>query len=968
MYLLNTYTLRLESFVNAEPGSYAILSHRWAGEEASFQQVSDLHNLKTTGAEKVIKCCELARNDGYRYCWVDTVCIDKRASAELSEAINSMYRWYVESGVCYVYMNDVHASSGDHPDFEPEFKNSLWFTRCWTLQELLAPVELRFYNSTWKPLAVQQDAILNLINETTLIHVDAVYKRKQLWEFSIAERMSWASRRHATRVEDVAYSLLGIFDCNLPMLYGEGAKAFERLQEEIIRTNSDESIFAWHNDHVPSTASPGLLATSPAQFVTCRGIRASPMKEQYQSFLKGLFQDEEEVSEILDLYEKLRSMVKHFSGSLQGYVLTNQGLTAEVLLSKLDDIHYIVFLDVANTLEGDFDTFIGLYLASITSNSPNYKRVAYQGRHKWTGTWSELCSRHPQFTRIFVQHKGFKHNYRLRKQYGFWLQQEWQERLLDSTGGHSRDLFQHDLMTETFVVSPEPGLDHSRARPRSSLPSPRPSPSIGISDNRTSSHVPCGRCLVTATATSVSRYWSLENLRSQVGVLNGAEHVFDDSEPESNYVHTRTSRTRNHFPTPQVEASLLYRFKGELTSGKRSMEILTLKSDQTGPVVNIETMSEDLRAISLIQLGITKSYQPYCIVLANDCKSRTSDKQTLADAINTFETVIDDFLWSTPLERVDTKVSVAASRRRSSSLARYDDRRNLISSAANDQTVSHHVDVHAPYRGFFALNMPPHHSKSGHIWICRHLHEDDRNYMFHASYGWTAKLENIDIFPKMVWKFDFKRLKRPSHRSVSSRRSEIGLDENRYHFSTGTCTWSGDLPIFFDVDRLAKEHKIGCSCPDRIHYLGRHIRHDLSGSSETTSTHDLLVSGSRSIETFLQELSDLEGQESKVENRGRSTVRVLPPLSSSHNYAARVHSLDHHLTKGWVSGEDECGTLPMFIHQYRLQQTAADKWKGTTRNRAQSLARCELLKPDKTNWLPRVCQRLRRLPRRSVHA
>tara|TARA_R110002060_G_scaffold8496_7_gene12714 strand:+ start:158 stop:1858 length:1701 start_codon:yes stop_codon:yes gene_type:complete len=261
MWLLNVVTLVLEHFQDDRlvKGQYAILSHTWGEEELSFDTIHlDLARSKR-GYRKIVYACRQAVADGLKYAWVDTCCIDKRSSTELSEAINSMYRWYYNARICYAYLSDV--SSADDVLTERGLRSCRWFTRGWTLQELIAPPRLLFYNSDWEMLASRADIAEVLANIT---HVDqgVLEDRDELWQTSVAKRMSWASMRNTTREEDLAYSLLGIFDINMPLLYGEGSKAFKRLQEEIIRTwtRVDHSILAWDGK------SEGLLAISPAQF------------------------------------------------------------------------------------------------------------------------------------------------------------------------------------------------------------------------------------------------------------------------------------------------------------------------------------------------------------------------------------------------------------------------------------------------------------------------------------------------------------------------------------------------------------------------------------------------------------------------------------------------------------------------------------------------------------------------------
>lgn len=314
MWLINTETLLLEEFQKCPTGTYAILSHRWEEEELNFDEFRAGQSHDKKGYRKVLKCCEQARAQELDYAWVDTCCIDKRSSAELSEAINSMFRWYAEARECYVYMSDVSSSSdhigtnapkdGDHRlrggqggqhdplNFTTEhsqwdFMKSQWFTRGWTLQELLAPPEVYFFDHEWECLGNTRGLVKD-INATTGIDSDILLKRRPLREFSIAQRMSWAASRVTTRTEDIAYCLLGIFDVNMPLLYGEAEKAFSRLQEIILETSDDESIFAWTG--VDDRGS-GLLAPAPKAFALSRHIvcsRSRTGRPPYAFTNKGL--------------------------------------------------------------------------------------------------------------------------------------------------------------------------------------------------------------------------------------------------------------------------------------------------------------------------------------------------------------------------------------------------------------------------------------------------------------------------------------------------------------------------------------------------------------------------------------------------------------------------------------------------------------------------------------------------------
>ncbi|KAM5531965.1 hypothetical protein V8D89_014365 [Ganoderma adspersum] len=221
-------------------------------------------------SQKVREACAVARKNGYRYIWIDSCCIDKTSSSELSEAINSMYKWYDLAAVCYAYLADV--PPGTDPRAErSHFRRSRWFTRGWTLQELLAPRFVEFLSEDWAPIG-SKHTLVDLIETITKIDYKALLQHQgTLDKFSIAQRLSWAANRETTREEDRAYSLLGIFDINMPTLYGEGDRAFRRLQEQIMQRVPDQSLIAWGDVYLetrlpenpdPSDTRDTLLATA----------------------------------------------------------------------------------------------------------------------------------------------------------------------------------------------------------------------------------------------------------------------------------------------------------------------------------------------------------------------------------------------------------------------------------------------------------------------------------------------------------------------------------------------------------------------------------------------------------------------------------------------------------------------------------------------------------------------------------
>ncbi|KAI0433185.1 heterokaryon incompatibility protein-domain-containing protein [Xylaria sp. FL1042] len=278
MRLINTLTFKIHQFPGDSTEDYAILSHTWGEEECTLQDMENMEGMVTVGIkrrrgyDKIKFCCDQALNDGLDWAWVDTCCIDKTSTAELSEAINSMFRWYSNAKVCYAWLADV-TNQGD-------IASSRWFSRGWTLQELIAPKIVRFYSSNWTCLGLKSE-LSDVLQEITGID-KSVLSTGEFSRVCIAKRMSWAAKRTTTRIEDQSYSLMGILGVSMPLIYGEGKKAFMRLQQEILRVSDDQSLFAWgapkifpdmHNflmSWIPDMY--GLFADSPADFLTTHEI------------------------------------------------------------------------------------------------------------------------------------------------------------------------------------------------------------------------------------------------------------------------------------------------------------------------------------------------------------------------------------------------------------------------------------------------------------------------------------------------------------------------------------------------------------------------------------------------------------------------------------------------------------------------------------------------------------------------
>ncbi|KXL47497.1 hypothetical protein M433DRAFT_152814 [Acidomyces richmondensis BFW] len=279
---VNTLTLRDSTHIGGKPG-YAILSHTWGEQEVSFSDLADLDVAQQRqGFFKIYCTCAQAQSDLIQYAWVDTCCIDKSSSSELSEAINSMFQWYKNALVCYVFLEDVPGNcprlAGEDLAFPAAlrwietFEESRWFNRGWTLQELIAPDRVQFFGNRWNFIGSLAD-LIGRVTEITGIPRAILDHTRPINELSIAQRLSWAAKRETTREEDKAYCLFGILDVNMPLLYGEGSRAFRRLQEQLISQSTDQSIFAWEAPLGSGIPSDVLWAPSPDCFLNGSAIR-----------------------------------------------------------------------------------------------------------------------------------------------------------------------------------------------------------------------------------------------------------------------------------------------------------------------------------------------------------------------------------------------------------------------------------------------------------------------------------------------------------------------------------------------------------------------------------------------------------------------------------------------------------------------------------------------------------------------
>jgi len=372
---------------------YAIVSHKWGKDEDEVYLTDILHGTARAkkGFTKLASALDRARLDGLGYLWMDTCCIDKTSSAEMSEAINSMYEWYYNAKKCYAYLVDVSVDQPtdgnleayellrvlrsfrqaelselycrvdlaaeylpDASEFNRQFHQSEWFERGWTLQELLAPRELEFFNRDWKHIG---DRVRHqeLISKRTNIDVDYLTGVRSTEQASIATRMSWAASRKTTRKEDKAYCLMGLFLVSMPMLYGEGDRAFIRLQEEIMRHSDDQSLFAWATpSEAPDSKSSNVKAA--------RSTVAENVKHGLLADSPKAFADSHSVIPWSNIKEQ------------SPFVMTNLGLSIDLRLTKLEGNQYAAALECHQTFQ--HDKFLAVYLEKLDTGPDQYARVA----------------------------------------------------------------------------------------------------------------------------------------------------------------------------------------------------------------------------------------------------------------------------------------------------------------------------------------------------------------------------------------------------------------------------------------------------------------------------------------------------------------------------------------------------------------------------------------------------------------
>ncbi|KAI0774840.1 heterokaryon incompatibility protein-domain-containing protein [Trametes elegans] len=396
MWLLRTNTAELEYFNSPRDvkGGYAILSHVWQDREQSFQELQALRaqlasessgspaRLRTLVSTKIRECCTLAEAHGYAWLWVDTCCIDRASSAELSEAINSMFMWYARAQVCYAYLHDVPGPGAT--------------------RGARRAADMLFLSQDWTALGTKA-GLAKVLEDVTGVDADVLTFRRPLGDVSVARRMWWASARQTTRVEDQAYCLMGIFDVHMSTIYGEGPRAFFRLQEEILRRTSDQSLFAW--GHVlPIRTAPfreGLaysnyhqdsyiFAPSPAAFDQSRDIVPVPMRKAVEIAVKpleigkkapALTQNSRPNTSIDLLQDNLKRI------PLPDFTVTTHGVRARLLVIESTVGTSTLAVAVLSCVDRSTGAFVGLLLRRRADGEETWARyrvgLTVRGTHQW---------------------------------------------------------------------------------------------------------------------------------------------------------------------------------------------------------------------------------------------------------------------------------------------------------------------------------------------------------------------------------------------------------------------------------------------------------------------------------------------------------------------------------------------------------------------------------------------------------
>ncbi|KAL8650211.1 MAG: hypothetical protein Q9226_005235 [Calogaya cf. arnoldii] len=369
--LLNVESLTLQQFKDDDCPLYVILSHRWAedpSDEVVYDDMAHFHEhrqspqwKKARSAAKIVGACQKVLEDtsqAIRHIWIDTVCIRQDNPMELSTAINSMYRLYSDAEICFVYLSDYLRLQ------DQTLGQSDWFTRGWTLQELLAPHTVKFFDKEWEYLGEKSDLKRQL---SSLTGIGPVYLSIDARYASISARMSWTAGRKTTVPEDTAYCLLGLFDVSMPLLYGEGKeRAFLRLQEEIMKYSDDHTLFVWKKEDQRPVGT------------TCGNAKVGEPPQMFLTFFDDHTENQHRKCPVLDNTGLLATSPDYFRSTgyyrrypdsqyNKPYQMTNKGIAIDLRLRVLRDgdrlieDQFIAILACHDSYEG----YVGIYLQKI---------------------------------------------------------------------------------------------------------------------------------------------------------------------------------------------------------------------------------------------------------------------------------------------------------------------------------------------------------------------------------------------------------------------------------------------------------------------------------------------------------------------------------------------------------------------------------------------------------------------------
>lgn len=263
MLLLHTASLELCEFGSDAP-PYGTFSARWEDDTLGHEDLPSPQTAHQRPAFQALqRACSECQNHGLQWLWNDAVCINRRSIDALSKTLNSLAEIYRKSRLCIVYLHDLFDTEASHFDVERGLSSCSWIKHVWMLPQLIFSTVLQFYDAQWMHIGSKRQLSAEL-SRITAIEEGVLDGSESLEDYPNCVKMSWAAGLSAEAIEDVAYSLLAVFNVNMTIRYGEGMESFLRLQEEILKNTDDYSLLAWQP--IPNQSYRGLLAHSPLEY------------------------------------------------------------------------------------------------------------------------------------------------------------------------------------------------------------------------------------------------------------------------------------------------------------------------------------------------------------------------------------------------------------------------------------------------------------------------------------------------------------------------------------------------------------------------------------------------------------------------------------------------------------------------------------------------------------------------------